>query len=160
MRTSMTQHYRTKALRRKPGLDASISHFYVPSMSEAQDRKIIPRNIQWLDGHSAVQIEWADGHVSEYASEYLRAICPCAECRGTHDNPPISPKPTSSKKLQMHSPKAANKARKRIMPLKAFPVGNYGIGFKWADGHKDGLYTFKLLREMCPVEGKEKLQQN
>ena len=160
MRTSITPHYRTKVPRRKPPLDASTSRSYLASMSEAQDRTIIPQDIQWLDGHSAVQIKWADGHVSRYPSEYLRAICPCAECRGTHDNPPISPKPASSKKLQMHSPQAADKARKRITPLKAFPVGNYGIGFKWADGHQDGLYTFKMLREMCPIEGKEKLLLN
>jgi len=127
-------------------------------MTENGDKKNIPKDIQWLEGHTAVQIEWADGHVSLYAAEYLRAMCPCAECRGTHDNPPLQAKPKDSKKLLMHSPKAASKARKRVVALRAFPVGNYGIGFKWADGHSDGLYTFALLREMCPVEGKERLE--
>ena len=129
-------------------------------MSDPENKRTTPTNIQWLEGHSAVQIDWADGHVSRYAADYLRAMCPCAECRGTHDHPPLQASPKGSKKLQMHSPKAAKKARERIVALKAFPVGNYGIGFKWADGHSDGLYTFAMLRDMCPVEGKERLQAN
>jgi DUF971 family protein len=29
---------------------------------------------------------WADGHISNYPFSLLRAACPCAQCRGGHEN--------------------------------------------------------------------------
>ena len=29
-------------------------------------------------------------------------------------------------------------------------VGNYAIAFTWADGHNTGIYSFRLLRSICP----------
>ena len=120
-------------------------------MSNEEHSKVTPANLTWKDGKTTVEILWKDGHTSVYRTEYLRNICPCAECRGTHEKPPLFSEPKSPKKFTLHSPASADKAKKRIAALKAFPVGNYGIGFQWADGHKDGLYTFKMLREMCPI---------
>ena len=31
-------------------------------------------------------IGWSDGHTSQYPFELLRAACPCASCRGGHEN--------------------------------------------------------------------------
>jgi DUF971 family protein len=31
-------------------------------------------------------------------------------------------------------------------------VGNYAVSFTWADGHSTGIYSFRLLRELCPCE--------
>src|SRR5262249_61714078 len=30
------------------------------------------------------------------------------------------------------------------------PVGNYAIAPRWEDGHDTGLYSFRLLRQLCP----------
>ena len=119
-------------------------------MSETDLSKTIPVAISWLAGKTAVQIQWADGHESTYRAEYLRTICPCAECRETHAAPPLFSQPKKPKKLTMVSASVASKVKKKHTAVRSFPVGNYGIGFEWADGHKDGLYTFQFLREMCP----------
>ena len=31
-------------------------------------------------------------------------------------------------------------------------VGKYAIKFSWNDGHDLGIYSWRLLREMCPCE--------
>ena len=128
----------------------------VPHMNNANEqKKYKPQDLKWLDGRTSVEIYWSDGHVSLYRAEYLRNMCPCAECRGTHEKPPMFSEPKSPKKLMLHSTSSAAKAKKRTQIMKAFPVGNYGIGFLWADGHKDGLYTFQMLRDMCPSTASE-----
>jgi len=30
------------------------------------------------------------------------------------------------------------------------PVGNYALRFTWGDGHNTGIYSFDLLRSLCP----------
>ena len=32
----------------------------------------------------------------------------------------------------------------------AYSIGNYGLGFKWADGHDEGIYSWRYLRAFCP----------
>jgi DUF971 family protein len=40
------------------------------------------RNLEAV-GSYALTIEWADGHhAGIYTWKYLRALCPCSECRG------------------------------------------------------------------------------
>jgi DUF971 family protein len=31
-------------------------------------------------------------------------------------------------------------------------VGNYAVSFTWADGHSTGIYSFRLLRHLCPCD--------
>ena len=31
-------------------------------------------------------------------------------------------------------------------------VGNYAVAFTWADGHSTGIYSFRLLRKLCPCD--------
>ena len=28
-------------------------------------------------------------------------------------------------------------------------VGRYALNFRWSDGHETGIYSFRLLRELC-----------
>jgi len=88
---------------------------------------------------SGVKIDWKDGHHSEYSLKYLRAHCPCASCAGAHGQPP-KPKPASP--FQMYTPPP------KIESVE--PAGNYGIRIKWNDGHSAGIYSYQLLREICP----------
>jgi len=37
-------------------------------------------------------------------------------------------------------------------PLSAEGIGKYAIKFSWNDGHDLGIYSWKLLRELCPCE--------
>jgi len=31
-------------------------------------------------------------------------------------------------------------------------VGNYALSLNWADGHSTGIYSFRMLRALCPCE--------
>jgi DUF971 family protein len=98
-----------------------------------------------------VDIEWKDGHVSHYDFVYLRDACPCAMCEEERDKtgrqPGEPPKPASAI-LPMFKP--------AMKPLSAEGVGKYAIKFAWNDGHDLGIYSWKLLREICPcVECKQ-----
>ena len=87
-------------------------------------------------------IEWADGFACEYPISGLRAACPCAECRGGHENMGV---PGSPEMLEIPM---VNKAAIELVKLEE--VGNYAIQLYWKDGHYHGIYTWKYLRELCP----------
>jgi DUF971 family protein len=67
----------------------------------------------------------------------LRKACPCAGCSGETDvfgNTYIG----ENKKLVLDAFKV----------VKYSFVGLYGVRFFWGDGHRDGIYTFDLLRSL------------
>ena len=97
-----------------------------------------PKNIE-VSLSSGVQIDWKDGHRSEYTLQYLRDHCPCATCTNAHGTaaPPAPPSP-----LQMY---------KKVLKMDGVePVGRYALRFLWNDGHTTGIYSFEHLRGICP----------
>ena len=80
-------------------------------------------------------ITWNDGHFSSYPSWYLREKCPCASCvEEMTGRPRIQPGSIPS----------------QLERVSVSPVGNYALHFGWSDGHSTGIYTFDLLRRICP----------
>lgn len=80
-----------------------------------------------------LRMSWEDGHESVYPLRYLRGFCPCAHCQGHgvgHDF-------------------VANDAP-RITSIEE--VGNYALNVRFAGGHNTGIYTFEVLRRLCPCE--------
>jgi DUF971 family protein len=102
----------------------------------------IPRNITIDRPNQLLIIEWEDGAYCEYPLPGIRYICPCAECRGGHEHmgKPIPPEDI------FKTPPAG--VSTELVDAKL--VGSYGIQFFWADGHNAGLYTWKILRPLCP----------
>jgi DUF971 family protein len=92
-----------------------------------------PLEVRHEKGARRLVVSWDDGHVSTYPLDYLRSWCPCASCQGHA--------PTA-RYLDLHD--------QDIVALEA--VGNYAIGFTWHDGHSTGIYSFRLLRALCPCE--------
>jgi DUF971 family protein len=89
-----------------------------------------------------IQIDWKDGHHSEYGLKYLRDNCPCATCSGAHGTAPkaeAAPNP-----LQLYRPAL------KIEEIE--PVGNYALRLKWNDGHSTGIYSWEHFRLICPCE--------
>jgi len=78
-----------------------------------------------------VQIDWSDGHRSEYPFAYLRGWCPCAACQGH-----------SGEKRYVHG---GDDGLEKIAP-----VGRYALNFTWGDGHETGIYSYQYLRHLCP----------
>jgi DUF971 family protein len=100
-----------------------------------------------LTSGTGVEIEWKDGHLSQYAFPFLRDACPCALCddeRGKSGRAPGEPPRTKPGELPMF--KTAAK------PVSAGPVGKYALKFKWNDGHELGIYSWQFLRDVCPCE--------
>ena len=78
-------------------------------------------------------VTWDDGHLSTYPLDYLRSWCPCAGCQGHAPN---------ARYLDLHE-----------QDLTAIEgVGNYALAPTWRDGHSTGIYSFRLLRGICPCE--------
>jgi DUF971 family protein len=98
-----------------------------------------------LSTGAGVDIEWADGHFSHYEFAYLRNACPCAMCNEERDKtgrPPGEPPHLPTGALPIFKPAAK--------PVSAEGMGKYAIRFKWNDDHDLGIYSWKLLRELCP----------
>jgi DUF971 family protein len=87
-------------------------------------------------------IVWNDSHVSVYSFTLLRNACPCAECRGGHENMGSEPD------LQIYSLPDTDMPATRLRNLEA--VGTYALTIEWEDGHHYGIYNWGYLRAMCP----------
>lgn len=93
---------------------------------------------------TGLEIDWKDGHHSEWSFVWLRDACPCATCYDERDKsgrPVGEPKPQPATLLPMYHPPAR--------PESVTPVGNYAITFTWNDGHKSGIYSWDYLRRHC-----------
>lgn len=102
------------------------------------NRPPFPTKLRSPRGASVTEIDWSDSAVTRYAHQTLRALCPCAQCQG-HDRGI----------RWLESIERASKLTLEISELEQ--VGNYAIGFTWADGHTGGIYTFEYLRELGPL---------
>ncbi|HKS74676.1 MAG TPA: DUF971 domain-containing protein [Terriglobales bacterium] len=114
------------------------------TMELSADPKTVKVNLTTGTG---MEIEWKDGHRSEYSFTFLRDACPCALCeeeRGKQGRRPGDPATLAPGTLPMYKPKAK--------PTEAAPVGKYAIRFHWNDGHELGIYSWQFLREVCPCE--------
>lgn len=89
-----------------------------------------------------LEITWKDDHVSAYPFSLLRFACPCAECRGGHENMSSLP-PAHVFDLPDEDTPAT-----RLHNLEA--VGAYAITPIWEDGHQYGIYRWDYLRALCP----------
>jgi DUF971 family protein len=95
---------------------------------------LMPKKVKRVSA-TQTDIYWNDGHVSSYPSWYLRENCPCAECVDEF---------TGVRKLARGSiPATLERTNVEL-------VGNYALHFEWSDNHGTGLYTFELLRTLCP----------
>jgi DUF971 family protein len=86
------------------------------------------------EGKSGVRVVWGDGRACGYGAAALRRVCPCAKCvnemTGQRVLDPASvPDDLSIESLDI--------------------VGRYALTFRWSDGHQTGIYSFRLLRELC-----------
>jgi DUF971 family protein len=95
-------------------------------------------------------ITWDDGVVSDYTFALVRNACPCAECRGGHEN--MHSEPDS----EVYAIPLMDSRATRIRSIE--PVGNYAIVIEWEDGHRFGIYNWRYLRALW--EGLDGHQQS
>ena len=103
-----------------------------------------PTDITADQKKNELTITWGDGHVSVYSFALLREACPCASCRGGHNN--IRAEPDADvfliPLLDAHN--------NQITDIQL--VGNYAINITWGDGHRYGIYKWEYLRVLCPCD--------
>jgi DUF971 family protein len=96
---------------------------------------------------TGVEIDWKDGHRSEWTFAWLRNACPCATCheeREQSGRKPGEAKPKAQTLLPMYEAP--------VRPAEVTPVGKYAVKFKWTDGHESGIYSWEYLRRVCQCD--------
>ena len=89
-------------------------------------------------GESEILITWDDEHRSLYRAYALRSSCPCAQCVDENTGELL----LDPRKIPID-----------IKVLQTIPIGRYAMRFNFNDGHNTGLYSFELLRNLCPCDG-------
>lgn len=95
---------------------------------------ITPRDIQLIG--TEVAINWNDGQESYLPVAKLRAASPSAEVRGERD---------------IFGQQYGGEAPKNFAGIEVIgweQIGNYAIRFEFSDGHRTGLYSYDLLRQL------------
>jgi len=103
---------------------------------------VLPTGITANRQERSLTIQWNDGHTSLYPFGLVRAACPCASCRGGHENMGAEPDP---RVFKQHLP---DSAETRLVKIES--AGAYGIIIEWEDGHHYGIYNWHYLRALCP----------
>ncbi|HEX7126122.1 MAG TPA: DUF971 domain-containing protein [Thermodesulfobacteriota bacterium] len=111
------------------------------------DLRTLPRTAQAI-GDEFYGIVWADGHESVYPLQHLRERCPCASCHERRAKGPAgSPSAGVSLPIAGQPGSGAPLALERVEP-----IGRYALRFYWSDRHDTGIFSFELLRDLCPCE--------
>jgi DUF971 family protein len=113
-------------------------------MAVSADPKSVKVNVSTGTG---MDIEWNDGHHSHFSFPFLRDACPCALCDEERDK--TGREPGEPPKL---APGALPMFKTAARPENVEAVGKYAIRFHWNDGHELGIYSWQLLRDLCPCE--------
>ena len=94
----------------------------------------VPTDIQVIG--SEVALRWDDGTESFITMATLRAASPSAEVRGERD---------------IFGHQYGGEAPKNYVGVEVTTwerIGNYAIRFEFSDGHRTGLYSYELLRQL------------
>ncbi|MBI5137719.1 MAG: DUF971 domain-containing protein [Nitrospirae bacterium] len=89
------------------------------------------------DGRTEIVITWADGHLQRMTNHYMRCKCQCAACVDEWTRKPLLD--PAQIPADIHADQIA-------------VVGSYGIQPFWSDGHTTGIFSFPLLRGICPCD--------
>ncbi len=86
---------------------------------------------------TTLMVVWEDGHESISPARFLRLACPCAVCVDEVSGAPLLD-PTS--------------VTEDVHPSSLELVGHYAIQPRFSDGHFTGIFSFELLRGLCPCK--------
>jgi DUF971 family protein len=111
---------------------------YTDSMPSPDDEL----SLKSLKGdREALLIHWSDGVTHRIPWRTLRDHCPCATCRQKRTKPaPV---------FNILKPEEAGPVRATSMA----PIGNYAYQIDFSDGHKTGIFSLELLRELAEDRG-------
>lgn len=93
--------------------------------------KQIPTEIRQVTKDSLLRITWNNGEIFDYSMEYLRVMCPCADCKG-------------------HTPDQAKliDGQQNVKITSITPTGHYAIKIAFSDSHDTGLFSWETLYDI------------
>ncbi len=97
---------------------------------------LVPATVELKSLARELTVTWSDAHQSTYPLGYLRGFCPCAECQGHKSGWTF---------IAVANP--------RITDIQE--VGSYALNIVWQDdqrAHTTGIYSFDVLRSLCPCD--------
>lgn len=100
-----------------------------------------PTDISADRAQGTLSVTWNDGKVCTYPFDLLRNACPCAQCRGGHENMRAEPEEDVFV-IPLMDVKTTQLSNLSV-------VGNYALNIEWADGHHYGIYQWNYLRSLC-----------
>jgi len=103
-----------------------------------------PQEITVSREQRQMSVRWQDGHHSVFGFDLLRKECPCAMCGDQRRQRAAG----GGLDLLVLSGPILRPGEVQATDVK--PVGRYALSFVWSDGHDSGIYTFTLLRDLCP----------
>lgn len=83
---------------------------------------------------SGLQLDWPDGTSTWVPASEIRKACGCAHCVDEHTGRPILDPATVPADLEHSSVEL---------------MGRYAIAITFSDGHRTGIYTWRLLRSLA-----------
>lgn len=103
---------------------------------QSENIALEPKEVSMLEQQSKLLLVWPDEARLEIKAHQLRALCSCAACRDEITGEVLIKEDNISKSLTIQQVK---------------PVGRYGLGIRFSDGHATGIYRFELLRAQLPT---------
>lgn len=107
-----------------------------PMLDGSHGDSVTPKDLKVQLAEQRLIVDWKDGGHREYSLGELRGQCPCATCRAERAEQDGNPL-----RILKSDPR-------QIRVTHAELVGNYGIRFRWSDGHDTGIFDFRLLRSL------------
>ena len=95
-----------------------------------------PQQVE-LNAEGDLVVQWTDGHQGVHNPYNLRINCRCAGCVDED---------SGQRTLD------ARRVPLDVTILGTTPVGRYALAFDFSDGHKTGIYSFDVLRELCECD--------
>ncbi|MDR2337970.1 MAG: DUF971 domain-containing protein [Deltaproteobacteria bacterium] len=106
-----------------------------------------------------IEIVWDNDNHNVLDSVFLRRHCPCADCEEIRvKNKLGEDRVSGGADFSDKATKVSNTSSLRVVAssfeqqtnlIEIKLVGNYAIAILWGDGHKNGIYSFEYLRELC-----------
>ncbi|MBF0188547.1 MAG: DUF971 domain-containing protein [Magnetococcales bacterium] len=98
---------------------------------QSYDFQHIPTEIRQVTKDRKLILTFDNGESFEMTMEYLRVMCPCAECRGH----------TPDQRQLIHG-------KKNVTITEISPIGHYAIKIVFNDGHSGGVYSWETLYDL------------
>lgn len=119
------------------------------------DLRTLPRTAEPI-GDEFYGVVWADGHESVFPLAYLRDRCPCASCHEERKKAPAGSRKAPAASLPIAGQPGSGAP---LALLEVEPMGRYALRFHWSDRHDTGIFSFELLRDLCPCEACEEARR-